>query len=560
MFGLSRAAPDQSADALRRALEECWAVIEFTPDGTILRVNKSFIETVGYSEQELVGKHHSMLCPPEVAQSEFYKTFWTSLAAGKPANGRFKRRDKNGQAIFLRASYMPLKDAAGQVTRVVKIAADVSKDADAELDANGKLEAISRVQAIIEFDVEGRILTANENFLKTMGYRLDEIKGKHHRIFMPAGEAESPEYARFWKALGQGESFTKEFRRRSKDGVDVWIAASYNPVMDRYGKVLRVVKFATNVTPRMHSVETLGEALDRLSNGDLTRAIDTPLQPAYEPLRLSVNKVVDSYRGMVERIGSATETLRRGSGRISNGATDLSDRAEQQAATLEEVAATIEELSGAITSTAQNSRHGTDVVRKAAERTESGQAVIEQATDAVRTIEESSRKINEINSVIESIAFQTNLLALNAAVEAARAGEAGKGFAVVASEVRNLAQRSSDAAADTSRLIKESSGNVERGAQLMTSAVQVFGEIREQVDALARSIADIDTANTEQAAGVNEINSAVADLDANTQANAHAAVENAAAARSLDSELSDLAEMLEFFRIGAAPTRSRHAA
>ena len=176
MFGLSRAAPDQSADALRRALEECWAVIEFTPDGTILRVNKSFIETIGYSEQELVGKHHSMLCPPEVAQSEFYKTFWTSLAAGKPANGRFKRRDKNGQAIFLRASYMPLKDAAGKVTRVVKIAADVSKDADAELDANGKLEAISRVQAIIEFDVEGRILTANENFLKTMGYRLDEIK------------------------------------------------------------------------------------------------------------------------------------------------------------------------------------------------------------------------------------------------------------------------------------------------------------------------------------------------------------------------------------------------
>lgn len=554
-MGLFRTKSHADSVDLNASLDENWARIDFLPDGTILNANKHFEKATGYTRDELVGKHHSMLCPEPVAKSEFYKTFWTKLAAGEPSVGRFKRQGKNGDTLYLRASYMPVRDAAGKVTRIVKIATDVTQDAEEELDARGQLEAISRAQAVIEFDTDGTIITANDNFLGVMGYQLSDIKGKHHRIFMPKGEADDKAYAEFWESLRRGEFVAHEFRRRAKDGSDVWIAASYNPIKDRYGKVRRIVKFASDITPRVRSVDALGAALSRLAEGDLSFSMETPLEDAYEPLRLNTNRLTEAYRAMIARVNGAMDTLRDSSGRIKDGSAGLSERAERQAATLEEIAATIEELSGAISTTAASSRRGTEIAQGAASRTREGQEVIEKATDAVRTIEDSSRKINEINNVIESIAFQTNLLALNAAVEAARAGEAGKGFAVVAAEVRTLAQRSSDAAADTTRLIKESEENVERGARMMSAAVEVFSDIRERVDSLAKSIADIETANSEQSSGVNEINQAVADLDNTTQGNAEASTENAAAARSLDTELADLAEMLNFFRITVSSMR-----
>ena len=558
MFGFARPA-SQGTDPLRRALDEAWAIIEFTPEGEILDANPSFEKLVGYTRAELVGRHHRMLCPPEVTASDYYASFWSRLAAGEHMDGRFRRVAKGGKPCYLRASYMPVRDASGKVARVMKLAVDVTQDATNELDARGKIEAISRVQAVIEFDTTGKILDANENFLKTMGWRLDEIKGRHHRIFMPEGEADKAEYAEFWRKLARGEAVTAEFRRRGKDGRDVWIQATYNPVQDRYGEVLRIVKFAQDITPRVSAVRRLGKMLDRLASGDLDTVDEAPMDPAYVPLRDSVTELRGSWRELVERMRSAMDRISHGSTDIRGSADDLSDRAERQAATLEEIAATVEELSATINATANNSRDGEQVVRRAAERTEQGQQVITQATDAVRTIEESSKRINEINGAIESIAFQTNLLALNAAVEAARAGEAGKGFAVVASEVRNLAQRSSDAAADTTRLIKQSSADVEQGAKLMASAVEVFAEIRGQVGELARKIAEINAANTEQASGVNEINHAMSELDSNTQRNAEISTRNASAARDLDQELATLTEMLAFFRCTPAGARGTSA-
>ncbi len=558
MFGFARPA-SRGTDPLRRALDEAWAVIEFTPQGEILDANPSFEKLVGYSRAELVGQHHRLLCPPEVTGSDFYRTFWSRLAAGEHLDGRFRRLGKGGRICFLRASYMPVRDDGGKVVRVMKLAVDVTEDATNEIDARGKIDAISRVQAVIEFDTTGKILDANENFLQTMGWRLDEIKGRHHRIFMPEGEADKPDYAEFWRGLAKGEPITREFRRRAKDGRDVWIQATYNLVRDRYGKVLRIVKFAQDITPRIDSVRRLGEMISRLAAGDLDYSDEATMHPAFAPLRDDVTRLRDSWRELVERMRDAMDRISHGSTDIRGGADDLSERAERQAATLEEIAATVEELSATINATANNSRDGEQVVRRAAERTEQGQEVITQATDAVRTIEESSKRINEINGAIESIAFQTNLLALNAAVEAARAGEAGKGFAVVASEVRNLAQRSSDAAADTTRLIKQSSADVEQGARLMASAVEVFAEIRGQVGELARKIAEINSANTEQASGVNEINHAMSELDSNTQRNAEISTRNASAARDLDTELATLTEMLDFFRYSRPGARARAA-
>ncbi len=559
MFATFRSKQAQQPDALRRALDESWAVIEFTPEGAILSANDNFLRATGYTREEVAGRHHSMFCAEEVVNSEFYRTFWTSLAKGESRSGRFKRRNKAGQDIYLRATYMPVRDAAGQVEKIVKLAADVTVDAMESIVATGKVAAICKVQAVVEFDLEGRLLDANDAFLKTLGYRLEEVKEKHHRIFMPQGEADAPEYAEFWRRLARGESFQAEFRRRARDGSDVWIHGSYNPVMDRYGNILKIVKFATDVTPRIRSVAALDESLAALASGDLTREMTTELEGPYEPLRRSVNALTAAYRDLVGGIRRTAQTLVSSSQEIKEGAADLSGRTERQASTLEEIAATIEELSGAININSDAAREADETAGRAAERTRSGQEVIRKATEAVRTIEQSSARITDINGVIESIAFQTNLLALNAAVEAARAGEAGKGFAVVAAEVRSLAQRSSDAAADTSRLIKESDANVKQGAQLMSAAVTAFDEIQDQVGALARTMSEIRTANADQAAGVNEINQAMVDLDSATQQNADASSRNAGLADALDKELSELAGRLEFFRTEVVAARARAA-
>ncbi|WP_118136563.1 PAS domain-containing methyl-accepting chemotaxis protein [Oceanicella sp. SM1341] len=547
-------------ESLQDVLSKIWAVIEFDEKGTILDANERFLAAIGYTRDELVGKHHSMLCPPEISQSADYQSFWRDLAAGKPASGRFKRVLKSGRECYLRASYMPMLGPSGKVERVVKMAVDVTSDAEREYDNRGKIEAIGRVMAVIEFSTDGTIRTANDLFLQTVGYRREEVEGKHHRMFMPREEANSPEYARFWEGLATGTFVTGEFRRLGKGGTEIWLQASYNPILDAAGRVVKVVKYATDVTPRVRSVEMVGDALARLADGRVDVTIDTPLEPAYEPVRVSVNKLSAVYRDLVQRIGVAIGAIRGHSLDINAGAADLSERSERQAATLEEAAATMEELSGTINSTADASRGINTTVSDAASRAEAGQEVIQRATEAVRRIEESSRKINEINGVIESIAFQTNLLALNAAVEAARAGEAGKGFAVVASEVRNLAQRSSEAAADTSRLIKESSTNVEAGVQLMSSTVEVFSDIREFVGKLQRGIADISSANTEQATGVNELNQALANLDATTQSNTDLSSSNSSVARKLEAELEDLSTILGFFRSETEVRRDQRAA
>ena len=237
---------DQSA--VYEALDRAHAIIEFDLDGTILNANDNFLSIFGYEWDEIAGKHHRMFCDPEFAESAAYPEFWKRLGRGDFEAADFKRLGKGGREIWLSATYSPVFDDAGKPVRVVKFARDITDEKLRLAEFEGKIRAIERAQAVIEFAPDGTVLTANENFLKIFGYRLDEVMGKHHRMFCDPGFAESPEYTRFWQALGRGEYVADEFKRLSKDGSEIWLQASYNPIFDMEGRPLKIVKFASDIT------------------------------------------------------------------------------------------------------------------------------------------------------------------------------------------------------------------------------------------------------------------------------------------------------------------------
>jgi methyl-accepting chemotaxis protein len=235
-------------EAIYHALDRVQAIIEFDLDGKVLSANENFLATFGYSLDEVVGQHHRMFCEPTYAASPEYAQFWQKLSRGEYDAAEFKRLAKGGREIWLRASYNPVFDKDGKPIRVVKFATDVTAAKLRNAEYEGKMKAIDRVQAVIEFELDGTVIAANENFLDIFGYSLDDVVGKHHRIFCEPGYSESPEYAQFWQKLGRGEYDSGEFKRISKDGADVWLQASYNPILDLDGKPFKIVKFASDIT------------------------------------------------------------------------------------------------------------------------------------------------------------------------------------------------------------------------------------------------------------------------------------------------------------------------
>ncbi len=234
--------------SLLKALHKNYAVIEFTPEGNILCANDNFFKAMGYSENDVIGKHHRIFCDSDYAESLEYKKFWKDLSLGESKIGEFKRYTKDKRELWLSASYTPICDSEGKVIKVVKFAQDNTEKISRDFDFSGKINAIDRAQAIIEFNLDGVILSANENFLQTVGYTLDEIKGKHHKIFCDPEYVQSNEYKKFWQNLSAGKFSSGEYKRFGKNGEEVWINASYNPIFDGEGNPFKVVKFASNIT------------------------------------------------------------------------------------------------------------------------------------------------------------------------------------------------------------------------------------------------------------------------------------------------------------------------
>jgi methyl-accepting chemotaxis protein len=524
-------------------------MIEFDTSGKILSANENFCRAMGYSAEQIVGRHHNMFCEPAYAQSADYSTFWKNLGDGKSDARQYKRIANGGREVWIQASYNPII-LGGKVKSIVKLATVITEDKAKSAEDAGKLAALSRAQAVIEFTTSGDIITANENFLNCLGYGLHEVRGQHHRMFCDDQFRNSPDYAEFWRKLAAGEFISAEFKRIGKGGKEVWIQASYNPIMDADGRVFKVVKFATDVTERVRAVDELAGSLTALANGDLTATIETPFIPTLEKVRQDLNSSLQKLQGAMREVAESASGIATGSREVSEASDNLAKRTEQQAAAVEETSAALNEITRTVAQNTVRAEQSGDLVAKTKAGAEHSGAVVGKAIEAMGRISQSSNEIGNIISVIDDIAFQTNLLALNAGVEAARAGEAGKGFAVVAQEVRELAQRSAQAAKEIKTLINTSAQQVKDGVELVGETGKALDTIVSQVAEINVNVGAIVETAREQASGLKEINHAVEAMDANTQQNAAMVEETTAASHSLAHEADVLRNLLTQFRFG----------
>ena len=500
----------KAKSGLLTAIDSSMAVIEFGLDGIITDANANFLNTLGYTLEEVKGKHHRIFVEKSYAASQDYIDFWAKLNRGEFDAGEYKRVAKDGSDVWISASYNPIIGDNGKPEKVVKYASDIS----AQKLKDQELLALSKTQAVISFELDGTITDANDNFLNTLGYTLDELKGKHHRMFCEKSYTDSQDYRDFWDKLGRGQFVAGEFKRLAKNGDEVWINASYNPVYDLSGKPYKVVKYAIDITQQkqewFHLVKTLtGTA------GDLTQASG------------SLQEVANSLSAGAEETTAQANTASAASEQVNAG--------------VQTVATNMEEMTAAIKEITKTTNESSSVSNEAFKMAQDTNTIISQLGD-------SSMDIGNVIKVISSIAQQTNLLALNATIEAARAGEAGKGFAVVANEVKELAKQTAKATEEITSKIE----NIQNDTKGAVGAIENITKAIEQINSYANNIAasveeqaattgEVSRIVVESAEGVKQINENIAQV---SEAAASTG-KNAISAQDSASNLGELAKSLE---------------
>jgi methyl-accepting chemotaxis protein len=547
MFKLGNSAAALDALAQAAAISKSQAVIEFDTDGTVITANQNFLNALGYSLPEIQGKHHSMFVEPAARETAAYREFWAKLNRGEYQAAEYKRIGKGGREVWIQASYNPILDRSGKVVKVVKFATDITAAKIRSMEEAGKVAAIGRAQAVIEFNLDGTIITANENFLNALGYSLAEIQGKHHSMFVEPAMRDSAAYREFWAKLNRGEFEAAEFKRIGKGGKEVWILASYNPIMDEKGKPFKVVKFATDVTEAKlrtadlsgqiaaisksqaviefnmdgtvrtandNFLHTLGYSLSEIqgkhhsmfvqsSERDSTAyrefwaALNRGEYQAAEYKRIgkggkevwiqaSYNPIMDMNGRPFKVVKYATDTTRQVVARMKN---------EHVRGMMESVAAGAEELNASVREISEAMTKSKDTAADAVGR-------VEAADGQAQRLSAAADSMSGIVELIGSITGQINLLALNATIESARAGEAGRGFAVVASEVKSLANQAKQATDRIGQEIASLNG-------ISGDVVTALTEIKQAIQNVSHFVTSTAAAVEEQSTVTNEMSSSM---------------------------------------------------
>jgi methyl-accepting chemotaxis protein len=540
--------PSLTDNDILKALDLSQAIVHFSPDGTILSANDNFLKLMGYRLGEITGKHHGMFVTQAERSAPDYRAFWQDLAAGKFRKAVFKRISRDGREIFIQASYNPILDSKGRVRRVVKFATDVTAEVLKAAEEEAQVTAILKTQAVIHFTPEGTVLWANDLFLNVMGYRLEEIQGKPHALFVDETYAKSQDYRSFWADLRSARARTAEFRRIAKGGREVWIQATYTPILDPAGKLVKVVKYATDITAqklisadhqgqisaigRTHGViefdldgkillandnflAATGYRLDEISGrhhsmfmpgdearsdayqafwqklraGDFVAGIHKRVGKGGRPvwLRATYNPIFDASGRVCKVVKYATDITRLITSHLAavSSAQVTLGNVEAVAAASEELTASVSE----ITRAADSGHRSAEVMRDNVTRGEAAVARLKETTSAM----------NGVIKLIQEIASQINLLSLNATIEASRAGEAGRGFTVVASEIKTLSGQTATATEniarqiaelqDVSRTVDATMTGITGGISALHEASAVLSSAIEEQLAMTRSIA-----------------------------------------------------------------------
>ncbi|MDR0192978.1 PAS domain-containing methyl-accepting chemotaxis protein [Pseudomonas yamanorum] len=379
------------------ALERSMAVVEFDLNGKVLRANDNFLQALGYRPDELSAKSHRDFCLPALTNSAAYGEFWAALRAGKFVSGTFQRVNKDGQTVWVEASYNPVLDERGQVLKVVKYALVVTDKVAQEAATRSKLAALDRAMAVIEFDLSGNVLVANENFLNVMGYGLAELKGKHHRMFCEPGLVNSDGYTDFWRRLNAGEFFSGQFKRLGKHGRVVWLEASYNPVYDADGKLTKIVKFASDITERVEKFEADSRGASRAYH------ISAETEKFAEQGTQVIQETASEMRRIAENIGASARLVGQ-----------LGDRSEQ-------ITAIVNTIRGIAD---QTNLLALNAAIEAARAGDQGRGFAVVADEVRQLAGRTSRSTAEIAEMISKILAETRdaVVSMNATQEGAQRG------------------------------------------------------------------------------------------------------------------------------------------
>ncbi len=412
---------DNESELVIAAFAKNMPMVELSTDGKVLKANQKFCDIFGYSKEEIVGQQHLQLCEESYVSSPAYEKFWLDLRSGQAFSGQFKRKNKKGDIVWLEATYNPVLDRYGKILKIVKIASEVTKEVEAASYANAIIKSIDRSMAIIEFDLNGKILSANNNFIQTVGYTLDQIVGKHHSIFCDKEYIKTEEYEIFWKKLKSGEYFSGQFQRVSKLGKKLWLEATYNPVFDTEGNVVKVIKFASDITEKVemhHSqkegtqtayevanetkeisekgAETILETINKIK--EISDSFNTSVVQieSLEEKTQSITKIVNTIKEIADQtnllaLNAAIEAARAGeSGR---GFAVVADEVRKLA---ERTTNSTKEISKMISEIQDETKVVTDGMNSGLNTVEDGVRLVNLAGESIKRIKEDSQKVVQV--------------------------------------------------------------------------------------------------------------------------------------------------------------------